>query len=75
MWKWSISYWFLSKIFNVWRSIELWLRDSIDQHVEISEIVKIFVINNGDNLNMVILAEREVIYIERRAEGPLAFYT
>ena len=31
-----------------WRSIELWLRDNLNQHVKISEIVKTSGINNDD---------------------------
>ena len=57
----------------LWRSIELWSREMLNQHVEISEIDKIFGINNDDILvNTVILAAKEVIYIKRKTGGPLS---
>ena len=51
---------------NLWRSLELWLRGAINQHVKISEIDKIFVIDNGDILvNTIIFAAKEVVYTKR----------
>ena len=46
---------------NVWRSIELWSRGSLKQHVKLLEIDKIFGIHNGDiPVNTFILAAKEV---------------
>ena len=56
---------------NLWRSIELWLRDALNQHVKISEIDKVFGIINGDILdNTVIVTANEVIYTKRKTGGP-----
>ena len=53
--------------------IELWLIDTLNQHAKISEIDKIFGINSDDILvNTVLLAAKEVIYIKRKAVGPLS---
>ena len=58
---------------NLWRSIELWLREMLNQHVKMSEIDKIFGINNGDILvNTVISAAKEIIHIKRKTGGPLS---
>ena len=35
---------------NSWRSIELWMRGALNQHIKISEIDRILEINNGDIL-------------------------
>ena len=53
----------------------MWLRGASNQHVNISEIDKIFVINNGIILvNTVILAAKEVIYAMRKTGGLLSRY-
>ena len=44
----------------------MWLRGAINQHVKISEIDQIFVIDNGDILvNTIIFAAKEVVYTKR----------
>ena len=49
------------------------LRDTINQHVKISKIDKIFGIHDGDKLdNTAILAAKEVIYIKLKTAGPLS---
>ena len=51
---------------NLWRVVDLWLRDALNQHVKISEINKIFAMNDGDKLvNMVILATKELNFTKR----------
>ena len=55
------------------KCIELWLIDKINQHAKISEIDQIFGINSDDILiNTVLLPATEVIYIKRKAVGPLS---
>ena len=57
---------------NLWRSIILWLRDTLNQHVKTSKIDNVLGINNGDNhFHMVILAAKEVI--KRKTGGPLSY--
>ena len=48
---------------NLWRNIELWMRDALNQHVKVSKNDKIFGLNNGDIL--------EVIHISKTG-GPLS---
>ena len=52
---------------NLWKIIEFWLKDALNQHVNLPEIDKISGINYCDILtNTVILAAKEVIYTKRK---------
>ena len=55
------------------RSIELWLRDTLNQHVQISGFDTIFGINNGDIfVNTVILEAKEFTYIKHKTGGTVS---
>ena len=57
---------------NLWRSIELWLRDVLHEQVKLFEIETCGIDNGDIHVNTVNLAAKEVIYIKHKTGGPLS---